>query len=145
VENVLIQVALLITLLPLAGSLVAGLLGKRLGPVLSHRIVVTLIGIAFLLSCYLFQQIVVNGEPAIDHVFYTWANAGVLNFNVGFLIDRLSATMTMIVLFVSFMVHIYTIGYMDQDPGYQRFFSYVALFTFYYFLAGKAWVSFHIY
>ena len=129
-ENVLIQVALLMTLLPLAGSLVAGLLGKRLGPVLSHRIVVTLIGTAFLLSCYLFQQIVVNGEPAIDHVFYTWANAGVLNFNVGFLIDRLSATMTMIVLFVSFMVHIYTIGYMDQDPGYQRFFSYVALFTF---------------
>ena len=129
-ENVLSQVALMIVLLPLAGALIAGLLGKRLGTVLAHRIVVGLIGIAFFLSCYQFQQIVLSGQPAVDHVYYTWANAGVMNFHVGFLVDRLSASMCMVVLFVSFMVHIYTIGYMAGDPGYQRFFSYVALFTF---------------
>lgn len=129
-ENTLIQMTLLITLLPLAGALIAGLLGKRLGTRLTHRIVVGLVGAAFFLSCYVFNAIALQGGEVIDHVFYTWANAGILNFNVGFLVDRLSATMVMVVLFVSFMVHIYTIGYMEDDPGYQRFFSYVALFTF---------------
>lgn len=130
VENVLIKVALMIALLPLAGSLFAGLIGKRLGPLLTHRVVIALIGVAFVLSCYMFKQIVLNGQPDIDHNFYVWANAGVMNFHVGFLIDHLSATMVMVVLFVSFMVHIYTIGYMHEDPGYERFFSYVSLFTF---------------
>ncbi|WP_114833772.1 NADH-quinone oxidoreductase subunit L [Aquicella lusitana] len=118
------------TLLPLAGSLLAGLLGKALGRVWTHRIVITLVGISFLLSCYLFKVIVLNGHPSVQDSFYTWATAGMLRFDVAFLLDRLSATMAMIVLFVSFMVHIYTIGYMADDPGYQRFFSYVSLFTF---------------
>ncbi len=130
VDNALIQISLYIALLPLVGSLIAGLLGKRLGTVLTHRIVVTLIGVSFFLACYQFQQIVLKAQPAVDYVFYTWANAGVMNFDVGFLIDRLSATMTVVVLFVSLMVHIYTIGYMQDDPGYTRFFSYVSLFTF---------------
>ncbi|RDI46918.1 NADH-quinone oxidoreductase subunit L [Aquicella lusitana] len=129
-ENPLIWVALLMTLLPLAGSLLAGLLGKALGRVWTHRIVITLVGISFLLSCYLFKVIVLNGHPSVQDSFYTWATAGMLRFDVAFLLDRLSATMAMIVLFVSFMVHIYTIGYMADDPGYQRFFSYVSLFTF---------------
>ncbi|HTM64433.1 MAG TPA: NADH-quinone oxidoreductase subunit L [Gammaproteobacteria bacterium] len=129
-ENLLIQISLLIGLLPLAGSLIAGLLGKRLGTTLTHRIAISFVGIAFFLSCYMFWKIVIHAQPAIDHVFYTWASAGVMNFDVGFLIDRLSATMTLVVLFVSLMVHIYTIGYMEDDPGYTRFFSYVSLFTF---------------
>lgn len=129
-DIILTQTALVMTLLPLAGALIAGLLGNRLGHQLTHRIVVTLIGISFFISCYLFKQVVMNNSPAIDHVFYIWANSGVLNFSVGFLLDHLSVTMCMIVLFVSFMVHIYTIGYMQDDPGYTRFFSYVSLFTF---------------
>lgn len=129
-ENLLIPVALIMTLLPLGGCLVAGLFGRLLGDKLTHRIVVAAIGASFVLSCYLFNQVVVNGANPVDHVFYVWANSGVLNFNVGFLLDNLSITMCMIVLFVSFMVHIYTIGYMHDDPGYTRFFSYVSLFTF---------------
>lgn len=129
-DIILVKTALVMTLLPLFGSLIAGLLGDRLGQQLTHRIVVTLIGLSFLISCYLFQQVVMTSMPAIDHLFYVWANSGVLNFSVGFLLDHLSVTMCVIVLFVSFMVHIYTIGYMQDDPGYTRFFSYVSLFTF---------------
>ena len=73
---------------------------------------------------------VINGHPAVDASFYTWATAGALRFDVAFLLDGLSVTMITIVLFVSLMVHIYTVGYMADDPGYTRFFSYVSLFTF---------------
>lgn len=129
-ENTLLHIALVMTLLPLAGSLAAGLLGNQLGRQWTHRIAVSFVGISFALACYLFYQIVLQNTPAVDQPFYTWATAGALKFDVAFLIDRLSATMCMIVLFVSFMVHIYTIGYMADDPSYQRFFSYVSLFTF---------------
>lgn len=129
-DNTLILIALLMSLLPLVGAVIAGLLGKKLGKTLTHRLVVLLVGIAFFLSCYLFKVMVINGHPAIDYSFYTWATAGMLRFDVAFLLDRLSITMSTIVLFVSLMVHIYTIGYMADDPGYQRFFSYVSLFTF---------------
>lgn len=129
-NNTLIQLSLGMTLLPLGGSLAAGLLGKPLGRTGAHRVAVTLVGIAFFLSCYLFKIMVMEAHPAVEGTFYTWATAGVLRFDVAFLLDRLSATMSMIVLFISFMVHIYTIGYMRDDPGYQRFFSYVSLFTF---------------
>ncbi|HEX4045287.1 MAG TPA: NADH-quinone oxidoreductase subunit L [Gammaproteobacteria bacterium] len=117
-------------LLPLAGTLAAGLFGKRLGHTGTHRVVVTCIAIAFFLSCYLFKVIVLDNHPAVEGQLYTWATAGTIRFDVAFLLDRLSATMSMIVLSISLMVHIYTIGYMADDPGYQRFFSYVALFTF---------------
>lgn len=129
-DNPLVLIATIITLLPLSASIIAGLLGKQLGRTLTHRVVVSLIGIAFLLSCYLFKVFVLGNNPAIDAKLYTWATAGIFHFDVAFLLDRLSATMIMIVLFVSFMVHIYTIGYMQDDPGYTRFFSYVSLFTF---------------
>src|SRR5690348_16756978 len=102
------------TLLPLTGALFAGLLGHRLGRVLSHRIAVLCVGAAFVLSAILFNMIVIQGRPAVDGVFYTWATAGVLHFDIAFLVDRLSATMCFIVLFVSLMVHIYTIGYMQD-------------------------------
>lgn len=129
-DNLLISLSLTIVLLPLAASIIAGLLGKQLGHTLTHRIVVALIGIAFVLSFYVFRQVVLQNAPTVDHTFYTWSSAGTFQFDVGFLLDRLSATMMFVVLFVSFMVHIYTIGYMADDPGYTRFFSYVALFTF---------------
>lgn len=130
VENSIIFIALLTAMLPLAGAIIAGLLGKRLGTTLTHRIVVSSVGISFFLSMYLFKVMVLDGHPAIEYSFYTWATSGTQHFDVAFLLDRLSATMIFVVLFISFMVHIYTIGYMADDPGYQRFFSYVALFTF---------------
>lgn len=129
-DNQFSSIALIITLLPLAGALMAGLLGKKIGHTLTHRIAVTLVGISFVLSCYLFKTMVMGNQPAIDARFYTWATSGVLHFDVAFLLDRLSITMITIVLFVSLMVHIYTIGYMADDPGYTRFFCYVSLFTF---------------
>lgn len=128
--NPITSVALTITLLPLAGSLIAGFFGNKVGRILTHRIAVSLVGIAFFLSCYLFKLIVLNGQPAVDESLYTWVSSGVLHFDVAFLVDRLSVTMALIVSFISFMVHIYTIGYMADDPGYTRFFSYVSLFTF---------------
>jgi len=130
VQNPLIVIALMTCLLPLAGSLLAGLLGQRCGRMLTHRVLVSFVGIAFFLSCYLFKVMVIDGHAAVEDSFYTWATSGSLHFNIAFLLDRLSATMIMIVLFISFMVHLYTIGYMADDPGYTRFFSYVSLFTF---------------
>lgn len=129
-ENHLLQVAIVIILLPLLGSLIAGLFGKVIGKRATHWVAVGLVGIAFLLACYLFKVIVMDGQPIVQGVVYNWIKSGAYQLNVSLLIDRLSVTMTFIVLFVSFMVHIYTIGYMADDPGYQRFFSYVSLFTF---------------
>jgi NADH-quinone oxidoreductase subunit L len=130
VNNSLILTALIIVLLPLLGSLITGLLGKQLGHTLSHCIAIAFVGMAFLLSGYLFKVMIVDGHVAVNGVLYTWATANTLQFDVAFLLDRLSATMLFVVLFVSLMVHVYTIGYMANDPGYQRFFSYVSLFTF---------------
>ncbi|HLB43649.1 MAG TPA: NADH-quinone oxidoreductase subunit L [Gammaproteobacteria bacterium] len=129
-ENSLILIALIIVLLPLIGTMAGGLLGQTLGRTLTHRLLITLVAISFFLSCYLFNVIVIKKHPSIEGVFYTWATAGMLHFDIAFLLDSLSVTMVTIVLFVSLMVHIYTIGYMADDPGYQRFFSYVSLFTF---------------
>jgi NADH-quinone oxidoreductase subunit L len=130
VQHPLMTVALLITLLPLLGAIIAGLWGKQLGQTFTHRVVITLVGIAFLIACYLFKVMVLDGHPTVENTVYTWATAGMMRFEVGLLLDRLSATMAIVVLFVSFMVHIYTVGYMEGDPGYTRFFSYVSLFTF---------------
>jgi NADH-quinone oxidoreductase subunit L len=130
VDNTLLSISLAIILLPLLGALIAGLTGKKIGRRATHVVCVSLVGIAFVLASYLFVQMVVIGQTPIDGVIYTWVQTGAYNFDVALLIDRLSATMVFIVTFVSFMVHIYTIGYMADDPGYQRFFSYVSLFTF---------------
>lgn len=129
-EKHFLSIALIMMLLPLAGSLMAGLLGKQLGRRGTHWITVSLVGISFVLASYLFSAIVLMGYPSQDGVVYTWVSSGAFHFDVALLLDRLSATMIFIVTFVSFMVHIYTIGYMADDPGYQRFFSYVSLFTF---------------
>lgn len=129
-EKHFLSMALTLMLLPLLGSLVAGLTGKVIGRKVTHWITVSLVGLSFLLASYLFAAIVISGSPAQDGIVYNWISSGSFHFNIALLLDRLSATMIFIVTFVSFMVHIYTIGYMADDPGYERFFSYVSLFTF---------------
>jgi len=119
---------LLVPLAPLVGAIVTGLFGKWLGRKWSHRITILLVAVSFVASVEIFQD-VLDG-----HVFkgavYTWLTSGDTTFQVGFMIDSLTALMMLVVTFVSLMVHIYTIGYMEEDPGYQRFFSYISLFTF---------------
>ncbi len=119
-----------IMLLPLLGALIAGLLGKVIGRKATHRVVIALIAGSFALSCYLFYTMVALNHPTFTAVAYTWAHAGSIQIDVSFLIDKLSTVMAFIVTFISFMVYVYTIGYMADDPGYQRFFSYISLFTF---------------
>lgn len=128
--NHLLSLALAITLLPLAGSLIAGLGGKLIGRRATHWITISLMGLSFFLSCFVFAKIVIWDQPSVEGVIYRWVTSGLFHIDVSLLIDRLSAVMICIVTFVSLMVHIYTIGYMADDPGYQRFFSYVSLFTF---------------
>ncbi|MCD6675290.1 MAG: NADH-quinone oxidoreductase subunit L [Burkholderiaceae bacterium] len=119
---------LLAAFAPLVGALVAGLFGRRIGRANSHR--VTILGVAISFAASLWTLFDVLAGNTFDGAVYTWASIAGLNIEVGFLIDTLSATMMCVVTFVSLMVHIYTIGYMADDPGYQRFFSYISLFTF---------------
>ncbi len=119
---------LLVPLAPLMGALIAGLLGRYIGPVWSHRVTISLVFASLLASVIIFLD-VLEGNVFNGGV-YTWLVSGDTRFEIGFLIDQLSATMMVVVSLVSLMVHIYTIGYMHDDPGYQRFFSYISLFTF---------------
>ncbi|WP_434718418.1 NADH-quinone oxidoreductase subunit L [Paraburkholderia sp. A1BS-2L] len=119
---------LAIPLAPLAGSLIAGLFGKTVGRAGAHTVTILGVAIAFVLSCITFFD-VVNGA-SFNATIYEWMSVGGLKFEVGFLVDSLTALMMIVVTFVSLMVHIYTIGYMAEEEGYQRFFSYIALFTF---------------
>ncbi|HVY53842.1 MAG TPA: NADH-quinone oxidoreductase subunit L, partial [Gammaproteobacteria bacterium] len=126
----MIQTIYSMLLLPLIGALIAGLLGKVIGRKATHRCVIALMAVAFMIASYLFYAMVWQNHPPVMDVLYTWAHAGNIQIDVAFLLDRLSATMCLVVTFVSLMVYIYTIGYMADDPGYQRFFSYISLFTF---------------
>ncbi|ENO90080.1 NADH-quinone oxidoreductase subunit L [Thauera linaloolentis] len=119
---------LLVPLAPLVGAILAGLFGKTIGRTGAH--VVTILGVAIALaaSVYIYQD--VQAGNTFNGTVYTWMVAGGITFEVGFLIDSLTVMMMLVVTFVSLMVHIYTIGYMSEDPGYQRFFSYISLFTF---------------
>ncbi len=119
---------LLVPLAPLFGAIVAGLFGKVVGRRGAH--VVTILGVAtaFVGSVFVFQD--VQAGNTFNGTLYTWATSGGITFEVGFLIDTLTVMMMLVVTFVSLMVHLYTIGYMSEDPGYQRFFSYISLFTF---------------
>jgi NADH-quinone oxidoreductase subunit L len=119
---------LIIPFAPLLGALVAGLFGRAIGRAGAHW--VTILGVAAsLIGSLLVLQDVLAGHT-FNGALYTWMEAGGLKLELGFLIDRLTAVMMVVVTFVSLMVHIYTIGYMAEDPGYQRFFSYISLFTF---------------
>lgn len=118
-----------IVLAPLVGSIIAGLFGKKVGRVWSHRAAIAGVGIAFVLSLWVLKLVAIDGESYNEQV-YQWLQAGSLSLEIGFMIDALTAMMMVVVTFVSLMVHIYTIGYMHDDDGYTRFFSYISLFTF---------------
>ncbi|OGT67102.1 MAG: NADH-quinone oxidoreductase subunit L [Gammaproteobacteria bacterium RIFCSPHIGHO2_12_FULL_45_9] len=117
-------------LLPLLGALIAGLLGKRIGRQATHCVAIALVSLSFMLALYVARVMIIDAHPTVEGTLYTWATAGSLQFDVALLIDRLSVIMMVVVLFVSLAVHVYTVGYMADDAGYQRFFCYVSLFTF---------------
>ncbi len=119
---------LLVPMAPLVGAIIAGLFGRRVGLIWSHRATIILVALSLVSSIIIFVD-VLQGNTYNGSV-YTWLTSGETIFEIGFLIDTLSATMMVVVTSVSLMVHIYTIGYMHGDPGYQRFFSYISLFTF---------------
>lgn len=119
---------LLVPLAPLLGAIIAGLFGRYIGREWSHRVTIGLVSVSLLVSLIIFFD-VLKGN-VYNGTVYTWLVTGDTRFEIGFLIDQLSALMMVIVSLVSLMVHVYTIGYMHDDPGYQRFFSYISLFTF---------------
>src|SRR6185312_5994763 len=100
------------------------------GRVGAHSVTIAGVALSCALSFYVLYQMVWGGAPTYNENVYTWFQVGDFSTHVGFMIDRLTALMMVVVTFVSLMVHIYTIGYMADDDGYQRFFSYIALFTF---------------
>ena len=119
---------LLIVLAPLAGSLIAGLFGRQVGRAGAHWVTILGVLISTIASFIVFIDAL--GGTTFNGDVYTWTDVGGVKLAIGFLVDPLTATMILVVSFVSLMVHIYTIGYMADDPGYQRFFSYISLFTF---------------
>ena len=122
------QIYLAIPLLPLLAAVVIGLFGKFLPRAAAHVITIAGVAISFALSVYVLKDALVS--MPYNETVYSWLKSGNFSFEIGFLIDRLSAMMMVVVTFVSLMVHIYTIGYMHEDKGYARFFSYISLFTF---------------
>ncbi len=112
----------------LFAAIVAGIFGRVIGRVGAHTITILGVATAFVLSIVVFRDVAAGNS--FNGAIYTWAVSGGFPFEIGFLIDKLTATMMVVVTFVSFMVHIYSMGYMHEDAGYQRFFSYISLFTF---------------
>ncbi len=119
---------LVVPFAPLAGCILAGFFGKQIGRTGAHCVTILGVLISFLASCAVFMD--VREGNTFNGMLYEWASVGPLKFEVGFLVDSLTATMMLVVTSVSLMVHIYTIGYMHEDAGYQRFFAYISLFTF---------------
>lgn len=128
------SIYLIIALSPLFGCLVSGLLGKQIGRSGAHWVTILGVATSFLLTCYadwtVFQLKATGQEYVFNETIYTWLVSGGVSFEVGFLVDELTLVMMTVVTSVSLMVHVYTVGYMHDDPGYQRFFSYISLFTF---------------
>jgi NADH-quinone oxidoreductase subunit L len=124
----MVQLYLVVALAPLVGAIVVGLWGPRLGRAASHWICIIGVAISTIGSAFVLHDVLAGNTFNGD--IYVWMTSGGIKFAVGFLIDPLTALMLVVVTFVSLMVHIYTIGYMADDPGYTRFFSYISLFTF---------------
>ncbi len=124
------SIYLAIPLASLFGAVIAGFFGKQIGRAGSHWVTILGVGTSFALSCLVLKDVAFDGAPIFNQSLYTWMVSDGIRFEVGFLIDSLTALMMVVVTSVSLMVHIYTIGYMHDDPGYQRFFSYISLFTF---------------
>ncbi len=119
-----------IVLAPLIGAIIAGLFGRKIGRAGAHWVTIIGVAIAFLLSLVVLRHHVFDGAAPYNETVYTWMVVEGIRLGVCFLVGSLTAVMITTVTFVSLMVHIYTIGYMHDDDGYQRFFSYIALFTF---------------
>lgn len=119
---------LIVPFAPLVGAILAGFFGRQIGRAGAHIVTIAGVAISLIASILVFKDVMAGNT--FEGTLYQWAVVGHLVFEVGFLIDTLTATMMLVVTSVSLMVHIYTIGYMQEDPGYQRFFSYISLFTF---------------
>ncbi|MEG3592407.1 MAG: NADH-quinone oxidoreductase subunit L [Pseudomonadota bacterium] len=115
---------------PLAGSISAGFIARRFSNSFAHWTTIIPLAFAFFLSCYLFYIFVVNNEQSSEITLYSWFSISNFTFELGLLIDKLTVVMISVVSLISLLVHIYSIGYMKDDPGYCRFFSYISLFTF---------------
>jgi NADH-quinone oxidoreductase subunit L len=124
------NVLLAIALLPLLAAVIAGLGGRVIGRAGAHTVTCVAVAVSCGLSLLVLKQVYFDGAPLYDAPVYTWLVSDGMHMEVGFLIDRLTALMMVVVTFVSLCVHVYTIGYMADDPGYTRFFSYISLFTF---------------
>ena len=124
------NVYLAIVLAPLLGAIIAGLFGRKIGRAGAHWVTILGVAVSFLLSLVVLRHHVLDGAEPYNGTVYTWMVIEGIRLEVGFLVDSLTAVMITTVSFVSLMVHIYTIGYMHDDDGYQRFFSYISLFTF---------------
>jgi len=125
---------LAVPMAPLVGAVLAGILGTQfggnwIGRRLTHTLTILGVLIAFILSASTLKSVAIDGAR-FNETLYTWMTVGGLTMEVGFMVDGLTAMMMCVVTFVSLMVHIYTIGYMDEDEGYNRFFAYISLFTF---------------
>src|SRR5881409_1455662 len=120
---------LTVPLAPLAGSIIAGFFGKTVGRRGAHTVTILGVFIAFIVSLMVLKSVAIDGAR-FNETIYPWMVVGGLKMEVGFLVDGLTAMMMCVVTFVSLMVHIYTIGYMEEDEGYNRFFAYISLFTF---------------
>jgi NADH-quinone oxidoreductase subunit L len=119
---------LIIPFAPLVGAIIAGLFGRAIGRAGAHSVTIVSVLVSFVCSIVVFQDVMAGN--VYNGSVYTWITSGETRLEIGFLVDRLTAIMMIVVTFVSLMVHVYTIGYMAEDPGYQRFFSYISLFTF---------------
>src|SRR5918992_1063720 len=119
---------LIIPFAPLVAAIIAGLFGRQVGRTGAHSLTIFAVLLSFLCSCVVLYDVMQGAR--FNGPVYTWLTSGSIYFEVGFLVDRLTVLMMTVVTFVSLMVHVYTIGYMAEDPGYQRFFSYISLFTF---------------
>ncbi|HUL97099.1 MAG TPA: NADH-quinone oxidoreductase subunit L [Usitatibacter sp.] len=124
----LMTLSLIAAFAPLVGAILAGFLGWKLGRAFAHTVTIASVAISFVASVMAFQQVAAGAR--LDAEVYTWLAGDGWRLQVGFLVDKLTVTMMTVVTFVSLMVHVYTIGYMADDPGYQRFFAYISLFTF---------------
>jgi NADH-quinone oxidoreductase subunit L len=121
--------ALITVFSPLVGAFIAGIFGKKIGRVGAHTITIGLMLVSFAAAIMLAKSVLIDGQSFYGPI-YTWALSGSFQFDIGFLIDALTSVMMLVVTFVSLIVHVYSVGYMEGDPGYQRFFSYMSLFTF---------------
>lgn len=124
------NLSLIILLFPLFAGLIAGFSGKVIGRTGAHSVTIFGVAVSFIAACLLAKTMILDHAPAFNRNIYSWIISGSFQFNIGFLVDQLTALMLLTVTFISLVVHIYSIGYMHDDPGYQRFFAYISMFTF---------------